>query len=764
MMRCHRRAKKIAGVILSLGLLNMGSPAPYWLAGGLARDHGTTDAIELIARGPLAVASALLGALLNPPDASAQTFEIMNKLLVDGSSTFKGATLFVATTAPSAYAGNGTIYYDKTANALEASNNGGSFGQLTLQGNTFNGASELVQLNGSSQLPAVSGALLTNLPWGSLTGFPAACSLGQYVSAVGGTLTCGTPAGTGITGSGSLDYLAKFTGSGSIGNSLIYDNGTNVGISTAAPIGFFTLVQAGSGWDQGIDIANAAGSNIWRLLSDSNSTLFSITPNESYANGISIEAANGNVGIGTSGPTNKLYVNGGTTINGNLTLSPANPSITSGSGYITIPNGLFVSGGTPYFANQMQARGGIHNDNAAYLELDGGTGGNTYINGNLGIGTSSPGGVFDVVSSSSNQTNCGAESATCPSAYGPGWGTVLDSDYTNGQYRYRIFPIDRGGNISLYIQEAAGTANDFSNLARFGNNQYDSNNFEVFGNSELSGTTFFGTGSTYQVTSVGATTLALSQVSNLELNNGANNAVDIDAPNISYTSTGRIDFSTGSISGGIVQSQVVASIDGKGDFTAKGTVATNGSPDLAEFIQTVPGVSAGDVVAPDERPARVPGPGGERIRVERADEPYEPGMLGVISDGSSSFLIGSHLHGVNAGSYPGEPLVLAGRVPVKVDMEGGPIRIGDYLTSSSRPGYAMKATKPGPTVGIALEDFSGKSDAAGKILCFVHVGENASLYTQQLERQQREINEQNKAIFELRTQLSSLKERLGAGK
>ncbi|MDE1977249.1 MAG: hypothetical protein KGI84_08325 [Elusimicrobia bacterium] len=291
---------------------------------------------------------------------------------------------------------------------------------------------------------------------------------------------------------------------------------------------------------------------------------------------------------------------------------------------------------------------------------------------------------------------------------------------------------------------------------------------EVSGNSEVTGTTFFGTGSTYQVTSVGATTLALSQVSNLELNNGANNAVDIDAPNISYTSAGRIDFSTGSISGGIVQSQVVASIDGKGDFTAKGTVATNGSPDLAEFIQTAPGVSAGDVVAPDERPARVPGPGGERIRVERADEPYEPGMLGVISDGSSSFLIGSHLHGVDAEKYPGQPLVLAGRVPVKVDLEGGPIHIGDYLTSSSRPGYAMRATKPGATVGIALEDFGtggsgGKrkgTERTGKILCFVHIGGNQEAYAKELAElrgQNRKILEQNAALRQgQRTQQSEI--------
>lgn len=42
-----------------------------------------------------------------------------------------------------------------------------------------------------------------------------------------------------ITGEGSVNYGAKFVGAQSpsniIGNSIIYDNGTNVGIGTAAP-------------------------------------------------------------------------------------------------------------------------------------------------------------------------------------------------------------------------------------------------------------------------------------------------------------------------------------------------------------------------------------------------------------------------------------------------------------------------------------------------------------------------------------------------
>jgi hypothetical protein len=38
-----------------------------------------------------------------------------------------------------------------------------------------------------------------------------------------------------VTGTGTTNYLPKFTGASTIGNSLIYDNGTNVGIGTALP-------------------------------------------------------------------------------------------------------------------------------------------------------------------------------------------------------------------------------------------------------------------------------------------------------------------------------------------------------------------------------------------------------------------------------------------------------------------------------------------------------------------------------------------------
>src|SRR3989338_8698653 len=64
---------------------------------------------------------------------------------------------------------------------------------------------------------------------------------------------------------------------------------------------------------------------------------------------------------------------------------------------------------------------------------------------------------------------------------------------------------------------------------------------------------------------------------------------------------------------------------------------------------------------------------------------------------------------------------LAGRVPLKVTTENGAIEVGDLLTSSSIPGVAMKATRPGPTVGKALEKLDCPELCQEKIIVFVNI-------------------------------------------
>ena len=80
------------------------------------------------------------------------------------------------------------------------------------------------------------------------------------------------------------------------------------------------------------------------------------------------------------------------------------------------------------------------------------------------------------------------------------------------------------------------------------------------------------------------------------------------------------------------------------------------------------------------------------------------------------------LSGTNYVSNPLKPAVaLSGRVPVKVNLEGGEIGIGDKIALSSVSGVGMKAVESGTTVGIALESFPNNSNT-GEILVFVNLG------------------------------------------
>ena len=111
---------------------------------------------------------------------------------------------------------------------------------VTVQGNTFNGNNQLVQTNGSGELPSVSGVNLTNLNASNLaSGTVGTARLGtgtaNSTTYLRGDNTWQTIATSGVTGSGSNNYLPKFTpaAGSNIGNSQIQDNGTSIGINTA---------------------------------------------------------------------------------------------------------------------------------------------------------------------------------------------------------------------------------------------------------------------------------------------------------------------------------------------------------------------------------------------------------------------------------------------------------------------------------------------------------------------------------------------------
>jgi hypothetical protein len=133
--------------------------------------------------------------------------------------------------------------------------------------------------------------------------------------------------------------------------------------------------------------------------------------------------------------------------------------------------------------------------------------------------------------------------------------------------------------------------------------------------------------------------------------------------------------------------------------------------DLAEAYLSESGpIEPGTVVSLAET-------GGGKIRP--SNSAYEKHLFGVVST-APHIVMGSERDGEETAR-----IALIGRVPVKVNVENGPILPGDWLTASSRPGEAMKATTSGMVLGRALEAYDGTASSS-KILAFVNTEDRSA--------------------------------------
>jgi hypothetical protein len=115
--------------------------------------------------------------------------------------------------------------------------------------------------------------------------------------------------------------------------------------------------------------------------------------------------------------------------------------------------------------------------------------------------------------------------------------------------------------------------------------------------------------------------------------------------------------------------------------------------DVAELYNSGDNLSPGDIVAVSEPLNSV-----TLADINDTDKP-----LGIVSTEPGLILGGGPDTSEGPGVYP---IALAGRVPLKISLENGPIKKGDYLALSSTPGVAAKATKSGNVVAQALENYS----------------------------------------------------------
>ena len=127
-----------------------------------------------------------------------------------------------------------------------------------------------------------------------------------------------------------------------------------------------------------------------------------------------------------------------------------------------------------------------------------------------------------------------------------------------------------------------------------------------------------------------------------------------------------------------------------GNVYADGTFIGGGA-DVAEFIDSRDVLERGDVVGITTE--------GDFARVRQAGSASVAGVVTTYP----GLLMNANEARQTLEDAPA--MALAGRVPVKVTNEGGPIRPGDLLIASAVPGHAMRASEdpgPGTVIGKAL--------------------------------------------------------------
>lgn len=251
----------------------------------------------------------------------------------------------------------------------------------------------------------------------------------QYLMADGGVSTLTNP----ITGTGTTNYLSKFTASGTIGNSLIYDDGDKVGIGiNSGLVGKFEVVgtsvsgsfiaarfhnnttnAAGVKTKIELPIFNGSsggtieeiGNSIdgYRLNMYQSQTSGIITFGTAGNNERMRITSTGDIGIGTTSPSSKLNVVGdqlivasssGTTTLG-IQIKPTISVIPTGQvhAYIGVGDTNIGLNGDLIIAPRTNVNASVRiytgTDPSEKIRIDGAT-------GNLGVGTATPNSKLDV--------------------------------------------------------------------------------------------------------------------------------------------------------------------------------------------------------------------------------------------------------------------------------------------------------------------------------------------------------------------------------
>jgi len=389
-------------------------------------------------------------------------------------TSLSGGTGITYNNTTGAISYSGTVYTDASVRALISASGAVS----------YNNTTGVVSLTSGNLTEATSSVLTITGGTGAVLGSGTSIQVNQASSSVSGFLSStdwSTFNGKASALSGTTGYHAKFTSSTAIGNSVIYDNGTNASIGNTNPFAGATTLTGMAISDRGGIYKLAVNDTVYvsNNLYFDGSVWKRITANGGAT--MQVESIDGGsfaiygTATGTAGSTatlsERFRLNSAGNIGIGMTPSAwasgfsalqlsANTAIWSGTGttggsYFT--NNVFFDGARKYinstFATEYQQSGGLH-----YFQVAGsGTAGNTISfttamvianNGNVGINQSTPTGKLHI-SGGDRGTSIRVDSSS---------NAAIALKNTTANREYQIFAQDDG---ALSIYEEIGGAYRF---------------------------------------------------------------------------------------------------------------------------------------------------------------------------------------------------------------------------------------------------------------------------------------------------------------
>jgi hypothetical protein len=291
-----------------------------------------------------------------------------------------------------------------------------------------------------------------------------------------------------VTGTGTTNYVSKWTGSTTQGNGIIIDNGTNVGIGTGTQAtspperlvvdGNLRLADTAGSTGNRLQLARGGGGSYDYTLSKEGNHLAISTANDAATNRFTqfgfhsgttwtpktvINNFNGFIGVNTLSPSAALVV----TSTGNSNINLANFTNTGGTTRAAIS---LSSAGDGVFSL-------IDASNNTDILFSSNTGTSSYINaGRLGIGTTTPSGTIHIVGTGIVSSISGVSPNALWHVYSSGSGnTVLNIEGTNGSL---FSVVDNLSGSLMSVNNNAGLpvfevfSNDSVIAGRFGQNDW----------------------------------------------------------------------------------------------------------------------------------------------------------------------------------------------------------------------------------------------------------------------------------------------------